>query len=74
MVDAGDHVEQGGFAAAGFADNGDKFPFAQHQVQSLQHGELAGGILEGLDHLLQLDHGLAPEHARRFTPASVSPG
>jgi len=34
-VDAGDHVQQGGLAAARFADDADKFPRFEPQVDAL---------------------------------------
>ena len=55
MVDAGDHVDQGRFAAARLAHDAGKFAALEPQGDILERGELAGGGLESFDHVLQLD-------------------
>src|SRR3990172_620654 len=54
-IDAGDHVKQGGLAAARFANDGDEFAFVDFQVDAGERRERPGGGLEGLHHLPQLD-------------------
>ncbi len=43
-VDAGDHVDQGGFAGAGFADDANEFAGLKIGVDVFEHGEVTGGI------------------------------
>ena len=50
-VDAGDHVDQRGFAAARFADDGDKFAAINFQIDILQGGEIPGGAAISLHHI-----------------------
>jgi len=54
-VYAGDHVDQGGLAAARFADDGDEFAFVEIRVNAFQHGELTSGVVIGLDQIAQSD-------------------
>ena len=51
-VDAGEHVDQGGLAAAGFADHGDKFSRANLQIDPFQCGKLPGLCLIDLVNIL----------------------
>jgi hypothetical protein len=54
-VDAGDHVDQGGLAAARLADHGHELAAVHQQVDLLECGELAGRGLVGLGDRAQLD-------------------
>ena len=60
-VDAGDDVDQRGFAAAGFADDGDKGAEFHLQVDAVEGGEGAGRAAIDLDHVAQ-QHKLCVGH------------
>jgi hypothetical protein len=55
MVDACDHVQQGRFSAARFADDGDEFAAVDGQVHAFEDGEFARRIRETLDDAAQFD-------------------
>ncbi len=57
-VDARDHIEQGRFAVAGRADNGDEFTGHDIKGQSFQNGDFAVANGESFDDVLDLDDGL----------------
>ena len=52
-VDAGDHVDQRGLAAARLADDGDKLAGADVQVNVAQRDEFADGRLIGFGHVVE---------------------
>ncbi len=54
-VDAGDHVQQGRFAAAGFPDDRNKLPIIQLQVDGFERDEFAGSVFVDLFHIAQND-------------------
>ncbi|EKD89169.1 MAG: hypothetical protein ACD_34C00168G0001 [uncultured bacterium] len=76
MVDAGNHVEQGGFAAAGFADDSDKFSLCKTEIQSFEHMKSARGILKYLLNFLHLNGwqkgGRLIYHAASFCESLIS--
>ena len=56
-VDAGDHVDQRGLAAARFADDADELAAVDLQVDAVERRVAPGGVLVDLGHLVQLDQG-----------------
>jgi hypothetical protein len=54
-INARNHVDQRGFAAARFADNRHEFARSHRQVDALERGEIAGAAVVGLDDLTQVD-------------------
>ena len=55
-VDAGDHIEQGGLAAAGGTDDGDKLAGIHLQGNALEDFDLAAAHGIALDDVAQFDH------------------
>jgi hypothetical protein len=59
-VDAGDHIQQRGLAAARFADDADEFTSLDMQVYVFERGEISNGGFVILDHVAQFDDGMVP--------------
>ena len=57
MVDARDHIQQGGFSTARFPHDGDKLSVVQLQVDGFQGDELPRCIFVNLFHIPQYDSG-----------------
>ena len=54
-VDAGDHIDQGGFAAVRLADHGHEFAAVDLQVDALERGEFARRAAICFDHIVEFD-------------------
>jgi hypothetical protein len=67
VVYAGDHVEQGGFAVAGFADNGDEFAGVDVERDFVEDGDFAVADGVGFDDVLHLDNGVDGCHGVDFS-------
>jgi hypothetical protein len=65
VVDAGEHVDQRGFAAARLADDGQKLAALDGQIDAFERGEGTGGRLVNLDDVAQVDDCAAGKPGRR---------
>ncbi len=54
-IDAGDHIQQSGFARPRFSDHAQKFAAVDIQVNPVQRPEIPGRAAVNLDHLTQLN-------------------
>ena len=54
-VNAGNHIDEGGFAAARFADNGYKLAGAHLQIEALERGKRTGCAFKGFYNMPQVN-------------------
>ena len=55
LIQSGQHVEDGGLAAAGVADNADELAFVETEVDVFKHGDILGAARRGKDFFQSFD-------------------